>query len=276
MLEAVGAPPLPESPVYRGNHNSKTAALARELILRERAAWVAGEVERAARLDRYARLLLACAQTDGWRCGLPICPRCECRKAKRYRTRMEARLRSPATFALVTLTLACDELKPGARMLLVLGAALRRRALWRRTVAGGELHLQVKPSEGGVRRWNLHLHAVVQLRDGARLDGRDLRVLWEKLLGRTGTRGSADVRTLTKHWAVYRDERQPEARLFVSKTAFYVTSRKPGHQLPALPPEALDEVLRFLRKQRRVSSFGSWRNARQHSDSNRKTERKSA
>ena len=89
-----------------------------------------GNAEHAARCQQYARLLERCATLDSWRCGRPVCPRCECRAAKRYRVRQEARLRKPGAFALVTLTLPCDDLRSGAQALWSTFAELRRRALW--------------------------------------------------------------------------------------------------------------------------------------------------
>jgi hypothetical protein len=275
LLEAHGAPPEPESPGYTGSPNSRTAALARWFAQACGDAVFRGEVEHAARLQELSRLLWRCAETDGWRCGSPVCPRCTCRKAKRYRERMERRLRTPGTYALVTLTLACGELRPGARALFRFVARLRRRALWCRNVEGGELHAQVKRSGGDGQPWNVHVHALVRLRERERLDGRDLRAAWQTVLHAAGARGSAHVRTLTKHWGVNLDPRNPTVRTFVSLPAFYVTRRKPGHDLPALPPAALDEFLRFIRGQRLVSSFGSWRGARRSSVVTPQSERKS-
>jgi len=78
--------------------------------------------------------------------------------------------------------------------------------VWTAAVAGGEAHLQVKPSElGSVRAFNVHFHAVVELRPGRTLDGARLRDLWRLLLARQGAAGNLAVTGVERHWAVYRE-----------------------------------------------------------------------
>jgi hypothetical protein len=45
---------------------------------------------------------------------------------------------------------------------------------------------------------------------------------------------------------------------FVSRVAFYVTRRKPK-EWAGLSADALDALHRFLRRRRRVTTFGTWR-----------------
>lgn len=208
--------PAPSTPGYRGPLNSKTvrllnsstATVAADFQARA-AADLGANPERSRRFASLAEKLLLCARSSaehwGWRCGLAVCPRCECRKAIRYRERMEARLRKPETaFAFVTATLATDDLHVGARVLTRAFAELKRRAAWTQAVAGGESHLHVKPSgRGTVRAFNLHVHAVVELKAHRSIDSTILQAHWVALLAKSGAVGSLDVKPIRKHWAIF-------------------------------------------------------------------------
>ncbi|HYD40079.1 MAG TPA: hypothetical protein VEB43_04565 [Anaeromyxobacter sp.] len=198
------------NPGYRGAFKSRTLALAADLAARSDADRVA-DPDRSKRFAAAAARLARCAQSSavrlGWRCGLPICPRCECRKAIRYRERLERRLRKVAvTFKHVTATVAADDLSSGVRILRRAFSELKRRSAWRRAVAGGEAHLQLKAAApGGVRTFNVHFHAVVELRPDVPLDGDELSSIWTDLLGRRGAVGNLHVSRVERHWAIFRE-----------------------------------------------------------------------
>lgn len=193
-------------PGYRGSHSSSTLGLA--ALLRAKAATVSDPACRY-RLSRAATRLERCAKSSaerwGWRCGQPICPRCECRKAIHYRERLEGRLRKPGTvFKHVTATVAAADPWQGQAHLRAAFGELKRRVVWTAAVAGGEAHLQVKPSEpGSVRAFNVHFHAVVELRPGRALDAVRLSDQWCLLLARRGAAGSLAVTGVERHWAVF-------------------------------------------------------------------------
>ena len=102
----------------------------------------------------------------------------------------------------------------------------------------------MKPAEQATRRWNVHVHALVQLREAQRLRSPALDALWRELLAAKGCPGDGHATTLRSHWALHSDPRSPGVQVFLSKPAFYVTKRKPGHDLPALTPGSLDAFLR--------------------------------
>jgi hypothetical protein len=196
------------SPDYRGSVKSRTLALA--VALRARAEDDADQA-RASRFRAAASKLEACATSGarrwGWRCGVAICPRCECRKAIRYRERLEDRLRRPySIFKLVTATVATDDPWRGQAILRAAFGDLIRRRAWTAAVAGGEAHLQVKASRpGSARAFNIHFHAVVELRPGGVLDTVRLNDQWSLLLARRGAVGSLAVSGVERHWAVFRE-----------------------------------------------------------------------
>jgi hypothetical protein len=213
-------------------------------------------------LREASDLLLRCATAGiahgAFRCEKPFCPRCEARKAVRYRRRMEVHLRGVgAEFALVTVTLAADDLREDYFLLKRSFTALRRSVAWSAVASGGEGHLHVKPSDpGGCRAFNLHFHAVVELVPGLRLDPVALGDRWRSLLADQGRVGSLDVQQpIRNHWAVIAGEAMAPR---ISKVAFYVSARK-AKELRFLTADQLGAVLRFLPGQRRVVSFGTWR-----------------
>ena len=70
-------------------------------------------------------------------------------------------------------------------------------------MAGGELHVQVKPaSKGGVRAWNVHAHMIVELRPKEVFDESTLAAAWRTILAAFGVIGSFDCRPVTSHWAI--------------------------------------------------------------------------
>jgi len=197
------------SPGYRGSLDSSTLTLAADLKARAAAEPVT-DLARSHRLGRAAAQLERCAQASserwGWRCGLAICPRCECRKAIRYRERLEARLRKPASiFKHVTATVAADDLDRGVGVLRASFAEMKRRVAWKGAVAGGEAHLQVKASRpGSARAFNVHFHAVVELRPGSALDAGVLREVWSAILAKRAAVGNLAVTGVERHWAIFR------------------------------------------------------------------------
>jgi hypothetical protein len=196
------APLLPD---LQGHLNDTTLELAMVCRAHAEAEQVA-RPDLARRMARAASMLERCAEREGWRCGLVICPRCQRRAAVRYRRRLEARLRSPgASFALLTATVAGDDLRLCERTLVRALSALRRRRAWQRAVVGGEQHLQAEPCRpGSARRWNVHVHAVLERRPGAGLAKTALADVWASLIAPSGLPGRLDLRPIAAHWAISR------------------------------------------------------------------------
>ena len=202
--------PVPANsfPDYRGSLKSSTLTLAIDLQARAAADTDPARSRRLAlAADLLERCARSCSEHWGWRCGMAICPRCECRKAIRYRKRMEGRLhKSATTFKHITTTVAADDPQVGLQWLRKAFGELKRRVAWRTAIAGGESHLQVKASRpGSARACNVHFHTVVELRPGRKLGGERLRDLWRVILARYGAVGNLAVTGVERHWAIYRD-----------------------------------------------------------------------
>ncbi len=126
-------------------------------------------------VGRAACRLSACAvgerRRDGTRCGAAYCPRCARQRAAAYRRRLDSRLYerarrgAPYGFGLLTLTIAGNSPGTGRTALGRAFARFLRRPGVRELMAGGEAHVQIEPARGSDGdRWNVHLHAVVELR----------------------------------------------------------------------------------------------------------------
>ena len=201
------APSIPdhiEEPNHR--HRCATSALAGRLrrIAEELRATEPAE---SMLLDRLAWRLFRCARAGkgrtGWRCGASYCPRCSRQTAIKYRRRLERRMRSrvasgaaPYGFALLTLTVARADPVRGHQVLRDARARFCRGCLVCAAIAGGEGHLDMKPVGGaGSDTWNVHLHAIVELRrPRRRVDTGRLRAAWTDALAAFGAGGSLDLR----------------------------------------------------------------------------------
>ena len=112
---------------------------------------------------------------------------------------MRGRARNGAAahgFALLTLTVAAAEARQGLRALQRARARFVRRRPVRALLAGGEGHLHVEPASGAeADAWNVHLHAIVELRCRFRdVDTGALQSMWTQALASLGTQGSLDLR----------------------------------------------------------------------------------
>ena len=158
-------------------------------------------------MDRAARRLSQCARAGkmrtGWRCGATYCPRCARRKAVGYRKRLESRMHkragsgaAPYGFALLTLTVAAADPIGGHRVLCQARARFFRGTPVRAAVAGGESHVHVETASGaGGDSWNVHLHAIVELKRRLRdVDTGALQSTWAQVLALFGAQGSLDLR----------------------------------------------------------------------------------
>ena len=156
-------------------------------------------------LDQIGSQILACARSDdGWRCGSPLCPRCQARNATRFRRTLERELHElprGQRIAHATLTTGADAIVAGHRLLVRSFAMLRRRACWADVVDGGHLHVEILPAVGGSRRWNVHLHALVWLREAVRrLDERAVRDAWAEIVSAHDVPGSARVTPIARRF----------------------------------------------------------------------------
>jgi hypothetical protein len=164
-----------------------TLALAAKL---RRAAWSVGPKEHRV-LSVAATRLESCVAKNR-RCCFGVCPRCNGRLARRYRSHLERDIRklSGKRFACLTLTMPVDAPVKGHSSLTRSFAALRRRVCWKRSFEGGEQHVQLEPSQQGTTRgWNLHTHALLVVRHGGSSEEGALRAAWAELLGVKGAVG---------------------------------------------------------------------------------------
>ncbi len=137
------------------------------------------------------------------RCGHAACPRCQRRKAKRYRKRLEVRFQTldPTLARFITCTVATDDLGWGLRTLNTALLRLRRRRVWVDSIVGGEFFIEPHPARemAGVD-WNVHAHLIAQL---CKLDALDVPLLketWTELLSELGAAGKLFVKRVTSLW----------------------------------------------------------------------------
>jgi hypothetical protein len=184
--------------------------------------------------------------------------------------------------ALVTATVPCDSPAVGQRVLISSFADLRRTAGWRRVVAGGAAFVQVVPAAArGARSWNVHLHALVEVRIDATVipdvdwmdpwsrqlfGGQQLLFPW--LVASAGLSADGWRRLVQKHsrslltgnlHVLLVEGLWPSgAGPGVSRVAQYVTRRK-RFELLDYNDDQIVEVVSFLRRRRLASFFGAWR-----------------
>jgi hypothetical protein len=103
---------------------------------------------------------------------------------------------APHGFALLTLTVAAADPIRGHRVLGQARARFFREALARDVIAGGEGHIHVEPARvGEVDAWNVHLHAIVELKRRLRdVDTGALQSAWTQVLALFGAHGSLNLR----------------------------------------------------------------------------------
>jgi hypothetical protein len=150
-------------------------------------------------LAMLTRRLRGCVSAQ-WapRCGLAICPRCQAHVARRNAVKLERRLVAldadqRRRLRFVRLSVAADHPKRGLRHLRAATQVLRRRTAWTQAVVGGELHIDLAPAVSG-SGWNVHLHAIVELRAGADLSA--LPGVWCEILTSLGVGGSVNVKSV--------------------------------------------------------------------------------
>ena len=247
----------PRSPFIMGSQScgrgTVTARLATTLdghAERERSA----NPTRARLLGHVAAELRGCGAV---RCGHRFCPRCAARRAKRDRKALEAHLRtlSPAVDLLfLTLTVCCDSPAEGWRTLRPAVARLRSRAFFRRAVTGGIFRVETQPAKSGGGRWNVHTHALLELRLAAVLAFRDLDAAWALLLAPSGLPGRVHLMPVPRLWEPHRDEQG----VMFCNVARYLLKMELSTWL-AYSAAELEAVILFLPGRREASRFGSWR-----------------
>jgi hypothetical protein len=164
------------------------------------------EKDNPRRAHLFRAVIKAMRECREARCRRRWCPRCMVRKAKQERRKLEERFASlpcGADLFMITLTVGADSLRQGWRVLRESFTRLRRLRFWTRVVVGGSQHMQMLPSKGGKRRWNVHVHVIVELQKEQMLDGGELAERWAEMLARHGLPGSARIRRVRKLWATH-------------------------------------------------------------------------
>lgn len=247
----------PESqfPAYTGGHTgswrlNQSQALAS--ILETIAA--TAEPPWRPRFTGYAIRLRKCASWNGRRCEQPFCPRCQTRVAVRNRQQLEERLRAMNRTLLRVLRLSVAALEPRCGVVALRGAflALRRTSVWRSAVTGGEAHFEIKEAKT-TKRWNVHLHALIELTLTTLLSKDLLSNAWQKILQVRGVRGSAHLRPASRIGVVWRHGKP------FSPLAFYTTKRRRGLELLGLEHSRVAALINAYRGLRLKCTFGTWR-----------------
>lgn len=172
-------------------------------------------------VERIALRISRCSYSQQWRCEHPLCPRCSARIAKRNRRRIERIIRGLAPevkLALMTFTTGHDSITGGRAALVHAFAKLRRRAPWTACVSGGHVQIELLPAVGGSRRWNVHVHAVVELHAPPDVDA--IRRAWIEILAEKDLPGSFKSSSVKKRFDEGKDDKP------FSPAAFYATKRR--------------------------------------------------
>ncbi len=199
----------PTSPDYQGgqsSHRQRTRRAIGTLALAERISRIeTTDPAHQMLLDKIAFRLRRCAEDqNGWKCENFACPRCSARSAKRRRKKAEGMLaRTPPEYWIghLTLTLGSDDLGRGRHILLATFARLRRRRWWTNSIHAGRGQLEIAPSVGTNREWNVHLHVVLWIIRS--VSNSRLRSTWQTLLNEEQLAGSATLTTIRKRFVPF-------------------------------------------------------------------------
>lgn len=208
------------------------------------------------RFNGYAARLRRCADWDGRRCEQAICPRCQKRVAVRNRQQLERRLCGMdrgrlSLLRMLRLSVAAAEPRRGVTLLRSAFVTLRRCAVWRRAVAGGEAHIGIKDARSS-ELWNIHLHAIIELNGTQCLPKGHLIDEWQRVLRRQGAAGSADLRPAELRIVVR------QLKTFIP-LAYYVTRRQRGHELLRLDAGRVAAIVNACHCLRLKVTLGMWR-----------------
>jgi hypothetical protein len=99
-------------------------------------------------------------------------------------------------------------------------------------VVGGESHIAIKEAATS-DRWNLHLHALIELAATAPLPKAPLVRAWQKILQARGVAGSADLRPVSRPGVVWRHMKP------FSPLTYYTTRRQRGLELRSISESAI-------------------------------------
>jgi hypothetical protein len=143
-----------------------------------------------------------------------------------------------ARFLTLTLKSTTESLSFLLDKLTTSFSALRRSKLWRQRVSGGVAFTEIK-WKPGKRRWNVHLHSIIQ---GRYIPKRNLAAAWRRV-----TDGSyiIDIKLIKNRASI----------------AQYVTkyASKPLDATVLRDPARLDESITALKGKRLATTFGGWR-----------------
>jgi hypothetical protein len=196
--------------------------------------------------------MFKCATNEtGWRCEHALCPRCQRRIALRRRRELQRELRAAppgVRIAHITLSLGADDIADGRALLISAFALLRRHHCWTTGIFGGHAQIEVLPSIGGSRGWNVHLHALAYLKP-ARLDVRAVRVAWLLLL--SGLPGSVKYEAASRKFVPAK-----EGGGSFQQTCFYVSKRMRAKDWLGCTDTQLLALVQAVPRKRWVIPFG--------------------
>jgi hypothetical protein len=119
-------------------------------------------------------------------------------------------------------------------------------------VVGGESHIAIKEAAAS-DRWNVHLHALIELAATALLPKALLVRAWPNILQARGVAGSADLRPVSRPGDVWRHMKP------FNPLAYYTTRRQRGLELLRLESSQVAALVDAYRGLRLKCTFGTWR-----------------
>ena len=160
-----------------------------------------GDARRDGLVKMGHRMRRCSIDESGWRCAQAFCPRCAARKSKRTGASLLTvvkRRTDQRALALVTATVAIDDLDIGHRELTGALSKLRRTRVWKRTFVGGQLHIEHQRSSGRMRRWNVHAHLLVEFGSPGPAREVEFKRRWKALLSARGFVGRFQLKRVTR------------------------------------------------------------------------------
>jgi hypothetical protein len=119
-------------------------------------------------------------------------------------------------------------------------------------VVGGEAHFEIKEARTS-ERWNVHLHALIELAATVLLSKKLLASAWQKILKARGVAGSAYLQAVSNTGVVWQHMKP------FSPLAYYTTKRQRGLELLRLEHSQVAALVDAYPGLRLKCTLGTWR-----------------
>ncbi len=105
-------------------------------------------------------------------------------------------LDASARLMILTVTLGHDDIREGHAALVKAFEGVQKMRAWKDNVLRGHGQVEILRAQGGMRRWNVHAHLLVEVTP--KLTSASVNRLWRKQVANAGLAGRAHVRAATR------------------------------------------------------------------------------